>query len=189
MGLVLITGCSGSWNTTNVFTKHASLENSYKDEGRVRKAQICEQPTGGRCVIVAESYGVSGGFLRQWQKLGYGARGLTQAHQETLNFWKQLPHVMKYFRIDEDPKARLPQNFISGFLEVRFDMDLLQRQRYWPFHREGTRCQNLDFELLYIWYHWPNTSMTPSQCQIFEPTLPFSYTTMTVPRWSRPWLS
>lgn len=38
--------------------------------------------------------------------------------QETLNYWKQLNHVMKYFRIEEDPKARLPHNFISGFLEV-----------------------------------------------------------------------
>jgi hypothetical protein len=38
--------------------------------------------------------------------------------QETLNFWKQLEHVMKYFRAEEDPTARLPKNFISGFLEV-----------------------------------------------------------------------
>lgn len=44
-------------------------------------------------------------------------RGLQNA-QETLNYWKQLNHVMKYFRVEEDPKARLPQNFISGFLEV-----------------------------------------------------------------------
>lgn len=39
--------------------------------------------------------------------------------QETLNFWKQLSHVMKYFRPEEDPRARLPRNFISGFLEGR----------------------------------------------------------------------
>lgn len=38
--------------------------------------------------------------------------------QETLNYWKQLSHVMKYFRQEEDPTARLPNNFISGFLEV-----------------------------------------------------------------------
>ncbi|OXV08204.1 hypothetical protein Egran_04034 [Elaphomyces granulatus] len=37
---------------------------------------------------------------------------------ETLNYWKQLSHVMKYFRPEEDPSARLPPNFISGFLEV-----------------------------------------------------------------------
>merc|ERR1712113_534896 len=37
--------------------------------------------------------------------------------QETLNFWKQLAHVMKYFRPEEDPGARLPPNFITGFLE------------------------------------------------------------------------
>lgn len=38
--------------------------------------------------------------------------------QETLNYWKQLPHILKYFRADEDPTARLPQNFMEGFLEV-----------------------------------------------------------------------
>ena len=38
--------------------------------------------------------------------------------QETLNFWKQLSHVMKYFRAEEDPKARLPKNFMQGFIEV-----------------------------------------------------------------------
>ena len=38
--------------------------------------------------------------------------------QETLNFWKQIPHVMKYFRETENPTATLPQNFMQGFLEV-----------------------------------------------------------------------
>lgn len=42
-----------------------------------------------------------------------------QEFQETLNYWKQLSHVLKYFRTEEDPKARLPANFINGFLEVR----------------------------------------------------------------------
>ncbi|CAL5868258.1 uncharacterized protein PFLUO_LOCUS2482 [Penicillium psychrofluorescens] len=47
---------------------------------------------------------------------------LFQSHaefQETLNYWKQLSHVMKYFRPEEDPGARLPRNFVSGFLEGR----------------------------------------------------------------------
>jgi len=47
---------------------------------------------------------------------------LQQSHaefQETLNFWKQSTHVMKYFRTEEDDNARLPKNFISGFLEGR----------------------------------------------------------------------
>ncbi|THV84782.1 hypothetical protein D6D29_02889 [Aureobasidium pullulans] len=42
-----------------------------------------------------------------------------QEYQETLNFWKQLTHVLKYFRAEEDPKAALPKNFIQGFLEGR----------------------------------------------------------------------
>ncbi|KIV91049.1 hypothetical protein PV10_05634 [Exophiala mesophila] len=47
---------------------------------------------------------------------------LTQSHaefQETLNFWKQNSHIMKYFRIEEDENATLPKNFVSGFLEGR----------------------------------------------------------------------
>ena len=39
--------------------------------------------------------------------------------QETLNYWKQVPHVLKYFREKENPTARLPENFMQGFLEVR----------------------------------------------------------------------
>ncbi|CAG5175570.1 uncharacterized protein ALTATR162_LOCUS10604 [Alternaria atra] len=42
-----------------------------------------------------------------------------QEFQETLNFWKQLSHVLKYFRAEEEPKARLQSNFINGFLEGR----------------------------------------------------------------------
>lgn len=38
--------------------------------------------------------------------------------QETLNYWKQLPHLLKYFRIEEDVNAQRPQNFMAGFLEV-----------------------------------------------------------------------
>lgn len=43
--------------------------------------------------------------------------------QETLNYWKQLNHVMKYFRADEEPNAKLPQNFITGFLQVSGHID------------------------------------------------------------------
>lgn len=39
-----------------------------------------------------------------------------------MNYWKQISHVMKYFRVEEDPKAHLPKNFVSGFLEVQFSL-------------------------------------------------------------------
>ena len=35
-----------------------------------------------------------------------------------MNYWKQLNHVTKYFRDEEDPNAKLPQNFMTAFLEV-----------------------------------------------------------------------
>ncbi|KAA6411955.1 MAG: NADH-ubiquinone oxidoreductase subunit [Lasallia pustulata] len=40
-------------------------------------------------------------------------------YQETLNYWKQLSHVLKYFRAEEDKTAKLPQNFMQAFLEGR----------------------------------------------------------------------
>jgi hypothetical protein len=62
-------------------------------------------------------------FTQVWIRRGIalfgGAFGLIRnTLQETLNYWKQLPHVLKYFRIEEDPKAKLPSNFMGGFLEV-----------------------------------------------------------------------
>ncbi|OAL74144.1 hypothetical protein A7D00_2175 [Trichophyton violaceum] len=47
---------------------------------------------------------------------------LFQSHsefQETMNYWKQLSQLMKYFRAEEDPSAKLPKNFMSGFMEGR----------------------------------------------------------------------
>jgi hypothetical protein len=32
---------------------------------------------------------------------------------------------MKYFRQEEDPKARFPKSFISGFLEVSHPVEIL----------------------------------------------------------------
>jgi hypothetical protein len=52
------------------------------------------------------------------RKVANKARPELTQRQETLNFWKQTSHVLKYFRAEEDPKARLPSNFINGFLEV-----------------------------------------------------------------------
>ncbi|KAI5291471.1 hypothetical protein KEM54_004468 [Ascosphaera aggregata] len=47
---------------------------------------------------------------------------IAQSHaeyQETLNFWKQISHVMKYFRAEQDETARLPKSFMEGFLQGR----------------------------------------------------------------------
>lgn len=38
--------------------------------------------------------------------------------QETLNYWKQLNHVLKYFHDEDDAVVKSPQDFLSGFLEV-----------------------------------------------------------------------
>jgi hypothetical protein len=54
-----------------------------------------------------------------------GTEANISVRQETLNYWKQLPHILKYFRADEEPNARLPKNFMSGFLEVL--LSFLQR--------------------------------------------------------------
>lgn len=39
--------------------------------------------------------------------------------QETMNYWKQIPQLMKYFRAEEDPRSIRPQDFMTAFLEVR----------------------------------------------------------------------
>lgn len=38
--------------------------------------------------------------------------------QETMNYWKQITQIMKYFRVEEDPRAHVPKDFMTGFLEV-----------------------------------------------------------------------
>ena len=43
---------------------------------------------------------------------------LSATVQETMNYWKQVPHLMKYFRADENPSSKIPNNFMTGFLEV-----------------------------------------------------------------------
>ena len=51
-------------------------------------------------------------------KSGAQDRAELTREQETLNFWKQNSDIMKYLRVEEDENARLPKNFVSGFLEV-----------------------------------------------------------------------
>lgn len=29
-----------------------------------------------------------------------------------------MSHVLKYFKVEEEPKHKLPNNFVTGFLEV-----------------------------------------------------------------------
>ncbi|RMX90708.1 hypothetical protein D0868_14418 [Hortaea werneckii] len=69
-----------------------------------------------------------------------------QEFQETLNFWKQLTHVLKYFRAEEDPKARLPKNFIQGFIEVHilpFHRNKPQTPALTAVRRAGTENNNV----------------------------------------------
>ena len=59
-----------------------------------------------------------------------------------MNYWKQLPHVMKYFRADEDPSSKVPNNFMKGFLEAS-----LQATKYTlclTKHRAGTEQAHSD---------------------------------------------
>ena len=39
--------------------------------------------------------------------------------QETMNFWKQVPHVLKYFEGEENIKGKVPTSFVDSFLQVR----------------------------------------------------------------------
>jgi hypothetical protein len=87
---------------------------SFRSVEPILRRELAKDPNAedhaSRCIIgfwgtLGESYAV---------ELHADSRDL----QETLNYWKQLPHILKYFRAEEDPNARRPQNFMSGFLEV-----------------------------------------------------------------------
>lgn len=108
-----------SGNTTNVLVEYASLEDPNKSTARVWETQICQPATRSGCVDNAEQHGVPGQWTSDTRvhKL-LKKRRPSDNIQETLNYWKQLTHIMAYFRTEEDATARLPRNFISGFLEV-----------------------------------------------------------------------
>ncbi|EPS41198.1 hypothetical protein H072_4934 [Dactylellina haptotyla CBS 200.50] len=40
-------------------------------------------------------------------------------YQETMNYWKQLPHLMRYFRPEQEAQAHIPKSFMANFLEGR----------------------------------------------------------------------
>jgi len=40
-------------------------------------------------------------------------------YQETMNYWKQKSHLLKYFRAEEDPSAKVHADFMQNFLEGR----------------------------------------------------------------------
>ncbi|KAB2569210.1 Complex 1 LYR protein [Lasiodiplodia theobromae] len=58
-------------------------------------------------------------YVQQLQTVDVLLQQSNAEYQETLNYWKQLSHVLKYFKVEEDPKQKLPNNFITGFLEGR----------------------------------------------------------------------
>ncbi|KAL1616032.1 hypothetical protein SLS54_008690 [Diplodia seriata] len=57
-------------------------------------------------------------YVQQLQTVDVLLQQSNAEFQETLNYWKQLSHVLKYFKVEEEPKHKLPNNFVSGFLEV-----------------------------------------------------------------------
>ena len=76
--------------------------------------------------------------------------------QETLNYWKQLPHILKYFRAEEDPNARRPQNFMTGFLEVSSYLPCLISVADTK-SRVGTECRSSFYSFVHIPIHHKET--------------------------------
>ena len=112
----------GPRNPNDVLPYHACICNSHEDETRVREAQIRSTAQDSRCAVNEQSSGVSGKAHAQHQRCAgvwdLVIAGSNNNVQETLNFWKQLTHIMKYFRADEDTSVHLPKNFMQGFIEV-----------------------------------------------------------------------
>lgn len=103
-----------------LFQSHAEFQVRENALSRTRAGRGSQMDSGppssdrGREAVLMPSASSTDELLRSqnisWQN-GVG-------FQETLNYWKQLPHILKYFRENEDSVARLPQNFVQGFLEV-----------------------------------------------------------------------
>ena len=81
--------------------------------------------------------------------------------QETLNYWKQLPHILKYFRAEEDPNARRPQNFMSGFLEVELVLSLQKSSIADLKSRAATECSSCFHSFVYIPMNLDQTPQFP----------------------------
>jgi len=112
----------GSRNPNNVLPHHAGIRDSHEDETRVRETQIRGTAQDSGCAVNEQSPGVSGKAKAQRRHRAWvlylAMAGSNNIVQETLNFWKQLTHIMKYFRADEDTSVHLPKNFMQGFIEV-----------------------------------------------------------------------
>lgn len=81
-----------------------------------------------------------------------------------LNYWKQVPHVLKYFRGEENPNARLPKNFIDGFLEVTSLIPPNSSPQANLFSRDGTEC----LFFFHSFVHIPMQETSP-QTPVFFP--------------------
>lgn len=102
------------------------------------------------------------GYIHVWLLFHIDICWRDGAFQETLNYWKQLPHILKYFRENEDPTAKLPRNFMQGFLEVYPPPLSSINRRIWitlliAIHYLGSKLSHLallfwDSGFLYAWY-------------------------------------
>lgn len=113
---------SGTRDPDHVHPEHARLDHPHQDEAGVRapplrlKAQDCRRPHLQKPCRIP---GTDALKLSPYTAKAHDSLTHIALSQETLNFWKQLSHVLKYFRAEEDPKATLPKSFIAGFLQVR----------------------------------------------------------------------
>ena len=102
-----------------------------------------------------------------------GSLWLRRYLQETLNYWKQLPHILKYFRAEEDPNARRQQNFMSGFLEVQSNLSWPESSLANLKSRVGTECLPSFRSFVYISMNLHQTPdgfpflYTPSNAMLF----------------------
>lgn len=126
--MALTVAAQGARDPDHVLATKEYCRNPDQDATGIRETQIRQATTSGGCFDLQQPHRVPGRFSLVVGKSVSSAatwhggiqRTVLLTHpQETMNFWKQVSHVLKYWRAEEDPNAKLPTNFVSGFLEVR----------------------------------------------------------------------
>lgn len=112
----------GPRDPDHVHPQHARFRHPDQDEAGVRAPPLRLEAQDRRRPHLQQPRRVPGACPLRTEGSKFGAKGTNELLQETLNFWKQVTHVLKYFRAEEDPKARLPKTFIDGFLEVYLNL-------------------------------------------------------------------
>lgn len=121
MGANLNSGEIGAGNCQDLCSQRSYPRSAGQDPTGVWKEQICETIACGRYVDRQEQYGIPGdnelleanSTPHEVSRLGWVIGAVPYELDYWYSWWR-----CRYFRIEEDPKAKVSSNFMTNFLEV-----------------------------------------------------------------------